>query len=626
MATGGTAEVLGKIGERHLECSICSTRFNAPKFLDCLHTFCFNCLQNLRQGEDPQGVKLKCPLCRRETILGKNGVEDLPTNLTLSALVEEFTVQEQLLKGQGSEIKCQSCDEQKHASSFCVECCHFLCQDCYRAHERLAITKSHKTYTMAQLQSGEVAYKSKLRKEPKCDKHVDQNLNVYCKTCETLICTTCSVLKHEKHSRTEISKTFEECKQKIAKLMTEGEEKKATLSNAHVCIVKSRQKLDSMFEATIEKISQKADKEVARIRKMEQGTRETEQKLKKEAEEIYEDRVQRFETTINSNKEQIKEVEQTLDEVYKIMKEEIQTQILDLQAKLFQNLKELIKKQSKTVPEKLHFIDFQERDEKTLGRLFLKDEWRLEKQMAYETNSVAGFSNEVVTVERYQGKLVSHVPTSNPQSPFLFRKLEIPDLRRPQQVAVNRLDQLIIINGRVVKTFNREYQLLHQFQLESGFNHRPTCLAVDDNNQIAVGYQVMQEISLHRSYGTLLKKLPAPGISDQLAISNQHLIYIKLYEGKMVALDYNGNKAFEVDVKGPKSVCCDSQGNIYILVSTPHIDQQNIKIFSPDGQKMGYLPVSNTDDLPRYALCMAFTPSGDLVIGTYDMLRIFQRV
>ncbi|XP_038058710.1 E3 ubiquitin-protein ligase TRIM71-like [Patiria miniata] len=564
MATGGTAEVLGKIGERHLECSICLTRFTEPKFLDCLHTFCLNCLQNLRQGEDPQGVKLKCPLCRHETILGRKRVENLPTNLTLGALVEEFTIQEQLLKGQGSEIRCQSCDAENAAISFCMECPHFLCQNCKRTHERLPASKFHKTFTMDQLRSGEVAYKSKLREEPKCDKHADQNLNIYCKTCEQLVCTTCSVLKHEKHSRFDISEAFEECKQEISDLITEAEQRKTALCENKECMVKSHKKLDSMFESTNKKISQKADKEVARIR-------ETEKKLKKEAKEIYKNRVKTFETAENNNNKKLREAEQTLGEVNQLMTQEIQNEILGLKPKLLQNLQKLMEKQQENVPDKLHYIDFHEGDEKTLGRLILKDKWRLKKQIVYTgtTDSVAVFSDEIVTVNESSKELVSHVPSSSRKSPVTSQKLNMPDLRDPHQVAVNQLDQLIVLDGPVIKTFSREYELLHQFQPGRGSDSKPTCLAVDDNNLIAVGYKAKHEISLHKPDGTLLKKLPAPGITDQLAISNKHLIYIKSKaEDKLAALDYNGEAVFEVpeDSGGLlKSLCCDSQGNMYVF-------------------------------------------------------------
>ncbi|XP_038059604.1 E3 ubiquitin-protein ligase TRIM33-like [Patiria miniata] len=621
MATGGTAEVLGKISQDHLQCAICLSRYNEPKLLDCIHSFCLNCLQHHRESEGPNAMKIMCPLCRQETTLSRNSVEDLPTNLSLSALVEEFSIQEQLLEGQESQIQCQSCDDENWAISFCMECAHFMCQDCHKAHARLAVTKSHKTFTMAQLQKRKISYKSKLREEPKCGKHANQNLNIFCNTCQQTMCITCSILKHQKHSFADLSEAFNKCKQEIAKLLTKAEKKKTALSNAKKMTVKSRKKLEFMFETTNKKISQKADKEVARIRAWEQ-------KIKKEAKEIYEDRVKTFETTENTNNEELKVAEQTLDEVNKIMTEEIQTQILDLKRKLLHNLKELMEKQPENVPYQFHFIDFHEGDEKSLGRLVLKYDWRLETEvkqdMAKDIISVAVFSNnEIVTVDNRHKELVTHSPTSNPQSPFISQKLRMPDLRDPHQVAVNRLDQLIVLDGPVVKTFSREYELLHQFQPGRGSDSKPTCLAVDDNNLIAVGYQAKQEISLHKPDGTLLKKLPAPMIAFQLTISNKRFIYINGLKEKMVALHYTGGQLFEVDTTSPKSICCDNQhGNIYVAegeFSLPNTT--DIHVFSSNGKSIGCIIKQST-----HAQDMTFTPAGDLVLGGWGPLQIYRRV
>ncbi|XP_022086373.1 E3 ubiquitin-protein ligase TRIM56-like [Acanthaster planci] len=297
------AEILEKIGESHLECSICFNRFAQPKALDCLHSFCLDCLKHHRDSQDPYARKIKCPLCRRDTTLPSNRLEDLPTNHALSALVEDVGKREQPLQGEGSEITCQSCDEQNQALSFCNECKHFQCQECHGAHALLPVTKSHKMYMLAEPQSRWTAHKSKLREDPKCNKHPDQNINIYCNTCEKLICTTCSVLKHEKHSCADISEAFDKCKQEIAAAMAKVEKKKTQLKNAMKNTAKSRKKLDTMFEATNKKISQQADKEVARIREMEQ-------KQKQEAKEIYQDRVKAFESSDNINDRQLREARQ----------------------------------------------------------------------------------------------------------------------------------------------------------------------------------------------------------------------------------------------------------------------------------------------------------------------------
>ncbi|XP_038059413.1 E3 ubiquitin-protein ligase TRIM33-like [Patiria miniata] len=622
MAAGGTAEVLGKIGERHLECSICFNRFTEPKFLDCLHTFCLKCLKHIMNSKDPDVVIIKCPMCRRETTLESSGVEDLPTNFSLSALVEEFAVHEQFLEGQGSEIKCQSCDEQNQATTFCVNCSQFLCQDCHNAHERLGITKSHKTYTMAQFQTGEISYKSRLREEPKCGKHPDMNLNIYCNTCEQLLCTTCSVLKHQKHSFDDLTDAFDKCKQEIAELKAKAEDKKTALSNAKKNMANSRTQLDSMFEATNKKISQKADKEVAKIR-------ETEQKLKHEAKEIYQDKIKTFETTEDNYDAELAIAEQTLDKMNQLLAQQIKTEILHLKRKFVRHLKEMTEKHPAVVPGNICFIDFQECDEDSLGRLLLKNEWKLARETKLDElydvsriNSVAVFSNnEIVAVDSAHKQLITYSPPSDPHSPFTSQMPEIPDLRDPDQVAVNRWDQLIVLDGLIVKTFSREYQLLHQFQPGLDSDSKPTCLAVDDNSVIAVGYEAEGEISLHKPDGCLTKKISAPGIADQLVISNKHLIYTACLKGKMVSMDYNGDVIFKIDTDSPMSLCCDKQGDIYVgedLHSLP--SAANIHVYSPNGKHMDCLIKQCT-----YPLGMAFTPAGDLVLGGWGSLQIYQR-
>ncbi|XP_038054649.1 E3 ubiquitin-protein ligase TRIM56-like [Patiria miniata] len=316
MASSVTVQsVLEKISVDHLECSICTNRFRQPKLLDCLHSFCLQCLHDVRQSQDPSGTKLTCPLCRRETMLKVSGVADLPNNFAFSALVEEVTMQEKLLEGQGSDIKCQNCDEENQAISRCADCDHFLCQECQKAHGRMTVMKSHKMYTLAELRSGEIVYKSKLRDEvPKCGKHPDQNLNVYCNTCEQVICLMCTVLDHEKpkHSFIGLPEAFEKCKKKIEELVAKVGKSKTELSTTieETCI--SRKKLDIMFANTKKKISEKADQEVAKIR-------QEEQKLLKETDRIYQERVATFEAAQATNRKEVTQTEHKLEEVKQLM-------------------------------------------------------------------------------------------------------------------------------------------------------------------------------------------------------------------------------------------------------------------------------------------------------------------
>ncbi|XP_038053708.1 E3 ubiquitin-protein ligase TRIM71-like, partial [Patiria miniata] len=360
MTSNVTAQsVLEKISVDHLECSICTNRFRQPKLLDCLHSFCLQCLQELRQSQDPSGTKLTCPLCRCETMLKGSGVADLPNNFAFSALVEEVTMQEKLLEGQGSEIKCQACDEENQAISRCMDCDHFLCQECQKAHERMTLMKSHKIYTLAQRRSGEIVYKTKLRDEvPKCGKHPDQNLNVYCNTCQQVICKTCSVCDHAKHSLTGLPEAVEKCKQKVTEMVQKGERRKAELSNTIDKMSKSRNELDIMFANTQKKISKKSkqqitklQQEVAKIQKEIAKIKKEEQKLLKETDVIYKDKLKAFEAAQATNSKEVTQTEHKLEEVKQLMCQASCYEILELQQKLLHNLSELTGKQPKQVPD-----------------------------------------------------------------------------------------------------------------------------------------------------------------------------------------------------------------------------------------------------------------------------------
>ncbi|XP_071790859.1 E3 ubiquitin-protein ligase TRIM71-like [Asterias amurensis] len=363
--------VLDKISKDHLECPICTNRFINPTMLDCLHSFCFTCLKELHQ-QDPNNSILLCPLCRKKTTLEDNKVDSLPKDFKLNALVDEFTVQEQLMEGHGSEVNCQACNDEEHAAiARCVDCDYFLCQDCQTAHQRFPVTKSHQVYMLAQLHSGEVRYKyrSKLREYiPKCGKHSDQTLNIYCNTCQKLECTTCTVLDHgnPKHDLIGIPEALDKCKQEVAELVAKAEKCKADIQTAMEQASESRKKLDSSYAETSMKISQKAAKERAKIT-------EEEKQLKQEAESVYKDRVQTFETADATNTKEVTQVEHKLDEVNQFMTQASSHEILDFKLKLINNLDELTKIQGEIVSDRLSFLEFEE-DERSVGILVLEDE------------------------------------------------------------------------------------------------------------------------------------------------------------------------------------------------------------------------------------------------------------
>ncbi|XP_064159245.1 tripartite motif-containing protein 59 [Anguilla rostrata] len=82
--------------EEDLTCSVCYSLFCDPRVLPCSHTFCKACLDNVQQVSGAFStwrllrVPLKCPNCRSVVELPPTGVEALPANVSLRAIIEKY--------------------------------------------------------------------------------------------------------------------------------------------------------------------------------------------------------------------------------------------------------------------------------------------------------------------------------------------------------------------------------------------------------------------------------------------------------------------------------------------------------------------------------------------------------
>ena len=80
------------------------------------------------------------------------------------------------------------------AASFCDDCVQFMCNKCYKFHERLNATRGHNVKT------GSAIPRSQADKPPrfsKCDEHPKHLKNQFCSLHKQLICSLCSPLYHK---------------------------------------------------------------------------------------------------------------------------------------------------------------------------------------------------------------------------------------------------------------------------------------------------------------------------------------------------------------------------------------------------------------------------------------------
>ena len=132
----GNSETMNPIAnlEEELECSICTERFNDPRFLSCHHFFCLDCLEQL--GDEYDDVA--CPLCREETVYPKNGAAGLPKNAFVSIVVEKVTHSKLAFD---NKLSCRTEDDdhkimKQTATFYCNSCKVAICASCGMQYHR----------------------------------------------------------------------------------------------------------------------------------------------------------------------------------------------------------------------------------------------------------------------------------------------------------------------------------------------------------------------------------------------------------------------------------------------------------------------------------------------------------
>ena len=218
MASGGAVPVEKEWQqiEEEITCSICGDLFTDPKTIPCLHTFCKQCIEKSIESNKKMASVVCCPLCR--TPLARDDISSVPTNFTINRLVEIFGKRKQSGKSLApKELICGSCEDGVPAVMWCVECENSFCVDCNDAHKRLKAFKSHTIVAVEEFLKNPNLVLSTPEKPEVCKSHGKQALDLYCKTCSSLICRDCTLKDHprETHDFDFIDDVVDEEREKI---------------------------------------------------------------------------------------------------------------------------------------------------------------------------------------------------------------------------------------------------------------------------------------------------------------------------------------------------------------------------------------------------------------------------
>ena len=200
--------------EDQLTCAICLGTFKDPKMLQCFHVYCKACLkppviQN-RQGQ----LAIICPTCRQSTILPPaKDVSNLPSTFHVHHLFDIKEAVEKMKEPQ--KVQCEKCTKSRTAVNFCRDCGQFICEKCLEIHSDWKEFTKHTVVSIEEIQSDVKQLVPPKKVVLYCPQHQGKELDLYCETCEELICLHCTVKIHNDHQYDLVGDTFERHKEEM---------------------------------------------------------------------------------------------------------------------------------------------------------------------------------------------------------------------------------------------------------------------------------------------------------------------------------------------------------------------------------------------------------------------------
>ncbi|CAH0591729.1 unnamed protein product [Chrysodeixis includens] len=263
---GSSADSLASPGARPplsaTRCVLCNTALaladGTPKLMECLHSACEPCIKakleekqaSSRDFLGAERVTVTCPACRLQCQVA-------------NMIDQRFVIEKMALEqagnnsGPSGEQQCNSCEDTEPATSYCVDCAEFICDNCVNAHQRLKITKEHtiksKEEAVAELQAAQGAHSAH---DMFCAEHTQERLTLFCETCDRLTCRDCQLQHHRDHKYQFSTEMAAQARANISSLLSEVSYKRVLLGSAMKVIRDRQQLIADKKKALVHEITQ----------------------------------------------------------------------------------------------------------------------------------------------------------------------------------------------------------------------------------------------------------------------------------------------------------------------------------------------------------------------------------
>ncbi|XP_015776739.1 PREDICTED: E3 ubiquitin-protein ligase TRIM71-like [Acropora digitifera] len=627
--------------KKEAECPLCLDTVKNPKTLPCLHSFCLECLDELANFARRQlQTTIKCPVCQTSfPIPDTDTFANLPSSFHLNRLVDVLALQDSSVQAQ----KCNTCDDNNPATSYCFVCQTFMCASCFQSHQRFKTTRGHRNVLIDKLQAQDV--QELIERPMMCSEqfHEDQPLEFYCEDCKVLICLKCSIVIHNRHSVTDTQKAALEQKMKLTEAVAE--------LKAEILLYENEiKKQTELKDKNVTDIMNAEKKMTDSVEEWIRNLREHEMKMKEKFREIYEAEQKQHETRLENLELITTQLKSCVERGQGVLKRNISTEILQTNHSILQRCDELTNARKSDRYESPYLNYFLKKKFDTFDQILVTKTDSSMTLAEFDDSEIGRESNVVVVTRDSEGlqcyqrddKIKVDILTSEGD----HLKTELRDSNdgkytvtyTPQCVGQHSI--VIEVNGQpltgspfLVQIRQQHYQFAFKFGLEGDkagqFGWISDIAVSDITRTIAVADLGKNRIQLFSSNGKFQTQVKLDGKPYSVAFTEcgDLLTLVSGNNNKLRLFNEQGQFIKHINdkyLKEPYYLSIASDGRLIITDKA----RNKVKVLSPDGNDLlAYMTVPNCDQYPRCAVYhqnkFYVSYPGDHCIKVFDKIGVY---
>ena len=513
------AELALKKLEDQLNCPVCFNAYTDPKQLQCHHIYCQGCLGRLAVQNHHRQLVLTCPNCRQVTPVPASGVAGLPAAFHISNLLELRDILKEQQK------------KDKDGAPYCAD-------------------------------------------------HQERELELYCESCEQLICLQCTIAEHNGHKYNLVKHDMlEKCREEIKAALVPAKVGLSAVSKASQ-LVRSQRKEVTDRQATLEAKMHNESQQLIKI--IQARTKEHVGKLRRMTEEKLRD--------LDFQGEQLDAIETQLkscvEMVLKTLETGIPAKILSMKAATISQVKELTTSLQTVALEPIARADME---------YFTGSEIA---ELCQNYGEVSSTQHEGLEAATFGEKSPVHLPAVEK---FSTPMLTIDRVKRPWGVATCQGEVVVTEwGGHCVSVFRPNGERLRSFGTRGSgpgqFIH-PAGLAVDSDGNILVADFINKRIQKFSAVGEFLAAVGTRGsgplqflgpmgiavnkINKKVYVVDTHNARVQVCNSDLTFSSTFGTKGTgKGQLDQPLCVACDCSGTVYVSDDKNH----RVQVFTADGK------------------------------------------